>query len=246
MAQKILIVDDERDLVSIWGTLLKAQGFDVITAFSGTEALTKTFQEKPDLLLLDVILPGPLTGYQVFEQLQKDPHAKNIPVIVISARKNMGDLFPRSGLITFVSKPIDANVLVGKIAQILTLQKLGESKNVLIFGIQEFTINRIKEWFEKKGYKVATAFNEYDAIQKCEKLTPKFFFCQFCADPAVLDSTTVYKKAIYLSGADKVGFYLYCPQQNLAEAKNAFPPDVIVAYTDSKDLLEKIEKDVVR
>src|SRR3989338_4091147 len=101
MAKKILIVDDEPALITIWETRLKLNGFDVVTASNGPEAVTKAIQEKPDLLLLDVMMPG-LTGFQVFEKLQADPFAKNIPVIVTSARHSMSDFFPKSKLITFL------------------------------------------------------------------------------------------------------------------------------------------------
>ena len=246
MAKKILVVDDERDLVTTWEILLKSQGFDVITAFNGTEAVTKTLQGKPDLILLDVMMPGLLTGYQVYGKLQMDPHAKNIPIIVISARKNMEDLFPQSGLISFLSKPIDQDVLLAKIGQVLTIQNLGENKHVLIFGFQEFVTHKIKVWFEKKGYKVELPSNENDAIQKCEKLEPKFFFCQFCEDSTVLDAATVYTKARFGSGADQVNFYIYCTRETLAQAQKLFPSEVILPYNDTTDLLEKIEQNIAR
>ncbi len=245
MAKKILIADDDLALVDLVATGLKEQGFDVITASNGTEALAKALREIPDLILLDVVMPG-LAGYRVFEKLQADPHTKNIPVIVLSVRKSMEDLFPQTRLITFVSKPFDINVLFGLIGQSLTLQNLGENKNVLILGVQEFVVNKIKEWFEKKGYKVTTPLNEYDAIQKCEKLAPKFFFCQFWGDSTILDSATVYEKVKYGSVADKVNFYIYCPQGFLAEAKNIFPLSMIVPYVDSRDLLIEVAKNIVR
>ena len=74
MAKKILIADDELHLVEIIKLAMEIQGFEVITAFNGTEALAKALEEKPDLILLDVIMPG-LAGYQVFDRLQTDPHA---------------------------------------------------------------------------------------------------------------------------------------------------------------------------
>ena len=245
MAKKILVADDDLSFVELIKTALELQGFEVLTAFNGTETLAKAIQEKPDLILLDVIMPG-LAGYQVFERLQTDPHAKHIPVFVISARKNMVELFPQSKLITFFSKPLEIEVLMARIAQALTLQTLEENRNVLVFGIQEFVANKIKEWFVERGYKVTIPLNEYDAIRKCEMLAPRFFLCQFWEDPSVLDSAAVYKKVKYGSVADKVRFYIYCPQSMFTEAQKALPLPILVPYTDSRDLLEKIKKDIVK
>ena len=246
MTKKILVVDDERTLVSAWGTVLRAHGFNVITAYNGPEDLARALREKPDLLLLDVMMPGPLTGYHVYEKLREDPHAKNIPVIILSTRKGMKDLFPPSELITFVDKSIDMNVLLAQVHQLLTAQMLGENKHVLILGIQDFVVHKIKEWFEKSGYKVTTASNEFDAIEKCERFGPKFFFCQFWGDPSALDAATVYKKVEYGSVVGRVSFYIYCHQKDLDEAIKIFPRHILVPYTDSKDLLTEIEKNIVR
>ena len=240
MAKKILIADDELHLVEIIKLAMEIQGFEVITAFNGTEALAKALEEKPDLILLDVIMPG-LAGYQVFDRLQTDPHAKHIPIFVISARKNMAELFPQSKLITFFSKPLEIEVLVSKITQALELQAREESKDVLIYGVQEFVAKKIQGWFTEKGYNAMIFLNEYDAIQKCEILAPKFFLCQFWDDSTILDSASVYRKVKYGSVADKVHFYIYCPQNMFIEAQKSLPLPIIMPYTDSRDLLGKIK-----
>ncbi len=244
MPKKILIADDDPALVELVKIAMEIQGFEVLTAFNGTEALAKALREKPDLILLDVIMPG-LEGYQVFEKLQADPHAKHIPVFVISARKNMAELFPPSDLITFVSKPLEIEALLKQIDQALTLQSKRESKDVLIFGVQEFVANKLKELFIAKGYKVTIPLNEYEAVQKCEMLAPKFFFCQFWEDPTVLDAASIYKKVKYGSVVDKVRFCIYCPESMLAEAKKVLPLPIILPYADSRDLLEQIKKNIV-
>lgn len=241
MAKKILIADDELQLVEIIKIAMEIQGFEVITAFNGTEALAKALEEKPDLILLDVIMPG-LAGYQVFDRLQTDPHAKRIPIFVISARKNMAELFPPSKLITFFSKPLDVEALIKKINQTLELQAREESKDVLVLGVQDFVAKKIRDWFVGKGYKVTLPSNEYEAIEKCEMLAPKFFLCQFWDDSYAMDAALVYKKVRYGSVADKVRFYIYCPQNMFTEAKKSLPLSIIVPYTDSRDFLEKINK----
>jgi DNA-binding response OmpR family regulator len=80
---KILIVEDEFFLRNILEKKLQAEGFDVILASDGVEAVEKTVKEVPDLILLDLILPKK-NGFEVLEEIKKDPYLKNIPVIIIS------------------------------------------------------------------------------------------------------------------------------------------------------------------
>jgi two-component system alkaline phosphatase synthesis response regulator PhoP len=80
---KILIVEDEFFLRNILEKKLQAEGFDVILASDGVEAVEKTVKEVPDLILLDLILPKK-NGFEVLEEIKKDPYLKDIPVIIIS------------------------------------------------------------------------------------------------------------------------------------------------------------------
>ncbi len=264
MASKVLVADDEPGIVTLLETLLQVKGFEVVTAFTGTEALDKALREKPDVILLDVVMPG-LAGYQVFEKLQEDLYAKHIPVFVMSARKNMVNLFPPSHLITFVSKPFDTEALIDKVVQAVALQKTHEErthalrkmleeptvvpqgtiekcKNVLILGSRDFLVGKIKELFVEKGYQVTTASGEDDAIQKCATLAPKYFFCEFREVPDLLDAEMVYQKMKHGVTLGKLHFFIYCRQDLLPRAELVFPSHLIVSYNESKDLLEKIGK----
>ncbi len=81
---KILLVDDDPDFVEATKVVLESQPYRVITALSGGEGLKKAREEKPDLVLLDIIMPG-VDGFQVCQQLKKDPHLAQIPVIMITS-----------------------------------------------------------------------------------------------------------------------------------------------------------------
>ena len=83
---KILLVEDDQFLLSLMKTRLEKEKFDVILAHDGPEALKLLRETKPDLILLDIILPG-MSGFDVLEEVQKDPQLrdkKSIPVIIIS------------------------------------------------------------------------------------------------------------------------------------------------------------------
>ena|SRR3989338_2294085 len=116
MAKKILLVDDEKDLVSTLRTLLEAKGYEVISATDGLEGLEKAKKEKPNLILLDVMMPN-LNGYQVCRALKKDPNFKHIPIVMLTAKAQESDKFwgIESGADDYVTKPFDSLNLLEKI-----------------------------------------------------------------------------------------------------------------------------------
>jgi len=85
--QRILVVDDEPDMVDILQLYLQDAGYEVITALSGLEAIRKAKSMTPDLILLDLLMT-PVDGYEVMKELQEDQKACNIPIVILTA---MGD-----------------------------------------------------------------------------------------------------------------------------------------------------------
>lgn len=83
MAKKILIVEDDRFLRELITQKLAKEGFDIIEAINGEEGIKKTKEEKPDLVLLDLILPG-IDGFEVLSKIKEDVALAQIPVIVLS------------------------------------------------------------------------------------------------------------------------------------------------------------------
>ncbi|MCT6893295.1 MAG: response regulator YycF [Bombilactobacillus mellifer] len=113
MAKKILVVDDEKPITDIIKFNLNKEGFDVITAFDGEEALTKTEEESPDLILLDLMLPK-IDGLEVARQIRK---SKNTPIIIISAKDDEIDkiLGLEMGADDYVTKPFSNRELVARV-----------------------------------------------------------------------------------------------------------------------------------
>jgi two-component system alkaline phosphatase synthesis response regulator PhoP len=105
---RVLVVDDEADLVRILQFGLQAIGYHVETASDGQEGLKKARDLKPDIILLDLMLPK-LDGYKVCRLLKFDERYKNIPIIILSARTQEGDqlLAMEMGANRFVTKPYD-------------------------------------------------------------------------------------------------------------------------------------------
>jgi DNA-binding response OmpR family regulator len=115
---RILIVDDEADLVSVLRMGLEIAGFEVVEAGDGEEGLRRARQERPDLIVLDLMLPK-LDGYKVCRALKFDERYKAIPIVILSARSADSDrrLALDMGADQFVSKPYDMNDLISKIRQ---------------------------------------------------------------------------------------------------------------------------------
>ena len=112
---RILIVDDEEAILKILSIKLKVSGYEVLTASDGEAGLHLIRSEKPDVVLLDVILPK-LTGLQVLEKLGR---RKKIPVIVFSARAENAQKAMYLGASDFIDKPFDIDVLIRRIAKLL-------------------------------------------------------------------------------------------------------------------------------
>jgi DNA-binding response OmpR family regulator len=113
---KILIVDDEADLISTVQYRLKFAECDVVTASNGQEGLEKAAAEKPDLILLDTNMPV-MNGHEMLERLRADPDLKDIPVIMLTARCEPQDIAAASalGVSDYMTKPFDFVQLMDRI-----------------------------------------------------------------------------------------------------------------------------------
>ncbi|HEY5600750.1 MAG TPA: response regulator [Patescibacteria group bacterium] len=84
MAKSVLIIEDEFQILDIYKTKLEREGFRVFTAKNGKDGLSIVNSNKPDLIILDIILPGGMNGFDILEKLKSDSKTKNIPVIVLT------------------------------------------------------------------------------------------------------------------------------------------------------------------
>ena len=112
MAKKILAVDDEKNIIRLIEVNLMREGYQVVTAGDGKEALEKVAVEQPDLVVLDVMMPY-LDGFEVLHELKKDPDTRDIPVIMLTAKAQDADVFNgyRSGADCYLTKPFNPKEL---------------------------------------------------------------------------------------------------------------------------------------
>lgn len=121
MPKKIFIIDDEMDLVETLSFRLKASGYDVDSASNGKTGLEKIEVEKPDLILLDLMMPG-IDGYEVCKRLKDNKDLKKIPVIMLTAKGQDSDvdLGKSMGADDYITKPFEASELMEKIKNFLS------------------------------------------------------------------------------------------------------------------------------
>ena len=118
--KKILVVDDEQDIVTLIKRRLEISGYEVIEAADGSEGLEKARKEKPDLVILDIMLPK-IDGFQVCRMLKFDTDFKDIPVMLFSARAGEHDRATgqEAGADAYLVKPFDSGALLAQVKQLL-------------------------------------------------------------------------------------------------------------------------------
>ena len=120
MGKKIFIADDEAGFVSTLRSRLEFEGFEVTTAPDGKEALEKIPDAKPDLILLDIMMPA-MNGYQVCRELRENPDTQAIPILMLTAKSQESDKFwgKEAGANAYITKPFDMDELIKAIEDLL-------------------------------------------------------------------------------------------------------------------------------
>lgn len=121
---KILIVDDDPDFVEITRLVLERAGHQVIEAANGEDGFTRARKERPDLMILDVIMDTVLEGVSVSQRVHEDPELRNLPIIMVTsiANTDYAELFPTDEYIhidAFMSKPITPTALLRQVDRLL-------------------------------------------------------------------------------------------------------------------------------
>jgi two-component system alkaline phosphatase synthesis response regulator PhoP/two-component system response regulator VicR len=120
MAVKILVCDDERSIVRLIQVNLERQGWQVVTAYDGKEGLEKIMAEKPDICVLDVMMPY-MDGFEVLKNLRREPSTQKLPVVMLTAKAQDKDVFEgyHYGADVYLTKPFNPMELVTFIKRII-------------------------------------------------------------------------------------------------------------------------------
>jgi len=116
----VLIVDDSPTEVHVMKTALEKHGFETNSAADGEEGLQKARQCRPDLILMDVVMPG-LNGFQATRELSRDPATAAIPIVMVTTKDQETDRIwgLRQGAVDYLVKPVSETELVGKTREVL-------------------------------------------------------------------------------------------------------------------------------
>ncbi len=150
---RIMVVDDEPDVVEVVKTILEKEGYETITAHSGEDALEKLKTVKPDLITLDVMMPG-LDGFETLARIRGREETSSIPVIIISVKKDDSDIVRglELGANDYFTKPYNRTILLAKVKSILKFKRmedqLREYSQELERKVEERT-RELKEAHEK-------------------------------------------------------------------------------------------------
>ena len=120
--KKILIIDDDKGLLKMMRVNLTAKGFDVLIAETGEKGLQIAKRQKPDLIILDVILPG-IKGREVCAKLKKDAQTQNIPVIFLTAKNSPDDIRAELevGGVSHLTKPLDSHQVLLEVNKVFNI-----------------------------------------------------------------------------------------------------------------------------
>ncbi len=116
MSKQILIVDDTETVLLFEKTMLRGSGIELRTAKNGNKALEEVAKERPDLILLDIMMPE-LDGIQVCERLKADPDTKDIPIVMVTTKgePEMVEKAFKAGCDDYITKPLDKMELLSKV-----------------------------------------------------------------------------------------------------------------------------------
>jgi len=129
MSEKILIVDDDLDTLRLVGLLLQRQGYQISAATNGQQGLEKAFEEDPDLILLDVMMPD-MDGYEVTRRLRQNPATVNIPILMFTAKTQLDDKVTgfEVGVNDYLTKPTHPSELQARVKTLLA--RVSDNKSV--------------------------------------------------------------------------------------------------------------------
>ncbi|CAN5343457.1 response regulator transcription factor [soil metagenome] len=162
--QKILVVDDEADILDLIAMNLKRQGFEVISAYDGISAVEKARSEKPDLIVLDLMLPGK-DGFTVFRELRADGRSASVPVIMLTAKSELDDKIAglELGADDYLTKPFSPRELLLRVRALLRRASKVRSDATLKKG--DFQLERDSLRFFLAGQPVDLTATEFKLLR---------------------------------------------------------------------------------
>jgi len=159
---KILIIDDNPDLCTLVRTILERDGYQVESAYNGQSGLEQAASLQPDLILLDVMMPG-VDGWEICQQLRKSSKA---PIIFVSAKGSESDIVRglRLGADDYIPKPFRRNELVARIEAVLRRSQRDKSEGDIVYEVGDLIINQTLWEVHREGKPVHLTPTEFKLL----------------------------------------------------------------------------------
>ncbi len=176
--QRVLIVDDEEDILELVRYNLSKEGYKVTLASSGEEAMSQIKTEQPDLIVLDLMLPG-MDGLEVCRKLKGSTDTRDIPIIMLSAKSEDADVITglEIGADDYVVKPFSPKVLIARIRKIFGRKRVNLELDSLI-KIHQISINPGRHEVLVNGKQVELSYTEFGVLQTLAK-KPGWVFSRY-------------------------------------------------------------------
>lgn len=166
VSRTLLAVDDVPQNLKVLDAILTPRGYRVITASSGAEALEKVAAEHPDLLLLDIVMPG-MTGYEVCRTLREAPETRMLPIVMVTASGHEEKVRAiEAGADDFIAKPVDSHELLARVRSLLRVKEYQDT--IMAQAAQ------LREWNQTLEGRVAQQVDEVERLSKLRRfLSPQ-------------------------------------------------------------------------
>lgn len=164
--EKILVVDDEEHILELIKFNLESAGYQVVTAENGEDALRLCSEEKPDLVLLDIMLPG-IDGLEVCRRLKSQKETMLIPIIMITAKGEEVDkiIGLELGADDYITKPFSIKELLARISSVLRRYNINVNREEEVLTLKDITLDLIKHEVTKDGVKLDLTLKEFDLLK---------------------------------------------------------------------------------
>jgi signal transduction histidine kinase/CheY-like chemotaxis protein len=196
---RILVVDDEANIRELLTQEFTEAGYAVSTAANGRDALTKARTERPDLVVLDVMMPE-MNGFDVAAVLKNDPMTMDIPIVILSIVQDR-DRGYRVGVDRYLTKPIDTDLLFREVGSLIEQKK--SHKRVLVLDEDSSTVKTLTDVLATRGYSVVEATAD-DIVERAMALQPDIILLN-----AVTSGSHAVRMLRFEKGLENVVFLVY-------------------------------------
>ena len=163
--EKILIVEDEEDILELVTFNLSKEGYQIIGALSGEDAVQKIKSEIVDLVILDLMLPG-IDGLEVAKRLQSDPKTKQVPIVMLTAKGEEADIVTglELGADDYITKPFSPKVLIARVRAVLRRQTKEPDEDMITVRIHDLEIHPGRRSVLVGGEPIDLTFTEFQVL----------------------------------------------------------------------------------